>query len=75
MNGRIQELRNIAINHVLDNRKTNNLSLEVTEKYTELVLSDIENILIQYYNELPTEVKAYLLTLDERIKQHFYTKE
>lgn len=75
MNGRIQELRNIAINYVLDNRKTNNLSLEVTEKYTELVLSDIENIIIQYYNELPTEVKAYLLTLDERIKQHFYTKE
>jgi hypothetical protein len=45
------------------------------EFFTELILSDIENILDDLYRATPLEQAAVLLTLDENIKKHFYGVE
>lgn len=42
------------------------------EKFAELILEDIDNIIVDLYHALPLEQAAILLTLDEQIKSHFY---
>jgi phosphoribosylanthranilate isomerase len=45
------------------------------EKFTELILQDIDKIVDDLYHSMPLEQAAVLLTLDENIKEHFYGVE
>mgnify|MGYP007090096960 CR=1 FL=1 len=50
-------------------------STESFEKFAELILQDIDNIVNDLYHAMPLEQAAVLLTLDENIKEHFYGVE
>lgn len=43
-------------------------------KFAELLLNDIDDIVNQMYHQLPLEKAVILLDLDEKIKRHFYEK-
>lgn len=45
---------------------------QFNQKFTELILQDIDKIVDNLYHSLPLEQAAVLLTLDENIKEHFY---
>ena len=40
-------------------------------KLAELIIADVDKIIDELYHSMPLEQAAILLTLDERIKEHF----
>ena len=43
-----------------------------TQKFTQLILAEVDAIIDDLYHAMPLEQAAVLLTLDENIKGHFY---
>lgn len=73
MNDRFKELKKQAVNFCLDRGTSRgNLSEEVSEKLTELIIEDCRNVLSEVYHNTPLELCGPLLTLDEEIVKHFY---
>ena len=69
MNERIKELATevgISVEY-LNNTK----QWLLIETLAELIVADVDKIIDDLYQSLPLEQAAILLTLDERIKEHF----
>jgi hypothetical protein len=73
MNERIRELLQESYTHFGQGKyRTPEL---VAEKFAELILQDIDEIIVNLYHAMPLEQAAVLLTLDENVKEHFYGVE
>jgi hypothetical protein len=45
------------------------------EKFAELIVEEFRNVATDYYRTVPLEYAGVLLTLDEKIAEHFYTDD
>ena len=75
MNERIKELSYQADRYARSDNSSmlfENFQKRYTEKFVELLIEDVRNVIADVYREFPLEQAAPFLYLDEEITEHFY---
>jgi hypothetical protein len=75
MNERIKEIAQQADVYARSDNSSmllENFQQRYTEKFAELLLEDVRQIITDVYQEVPFEQSAQFLYLEEEIVEHFY---